>query len=137
MKKEIYNLRLLKFATHLKAMEPTKGEPEIMIHFLKYDEDFTNCKCDVEFNMAFFRELPYVFPEDWVSEGYYSDMFGPVFKHSRKIGIIYCVGKFFNLNCDALRECFDVCGDFNNGLHYNSSAMDVARNIFKLLDKNK
>lgn len=136
MKRKEYNLRLLRFANHLSKLE-IDIEPDLDIHFLNWEGEFENLHCEVRFNMNFFRELPYVFPEDWTNAGFYSDMFGPLLIHGRKLCVVYGVGKFFNLNCKAVRFCFDVSGKCGNDLYYNSSAKDVASNIFKLIDEKK
>ena len=142
MKKEIYHLRLLKFANHLKEIE-FSHEPEIMTEFLECDWDKEIFRCDIEINMLYLRELPKVFPEDWINVEFYSDMFGPILKDHDKLGVTNGMGKFFRLNCTPLRHMFDVLGAQKiklwGGVVLNeqSTGKDFADNIFGYLDKGK
>lgn len=141
MEDKIYDLRLLKFAQHLKTIEFLYSD--IMTEFLECDWDKEIFRCDIEINMVYLRELPKVFPNEWINVGFYTDMFGPMLKDHDKLGVTNGMGKFFNLKCIALRHMFDVLGAQNikrwGGitLDENSKGKDFAQNIFEYLDKQK
>lgn len=142
MKREDYNLRLLKFANHLKKVE-LSHEAEIMTEFLECDFENEIFRCDIEINMIYLRELPRVFPNEWVNVGFYSDIFGPILKNHDKLGVTNGMGKFFNLKCESLRHMFDILGAQKitrwGGVTLNEKSIgkDFAQNIFDYLDKQK
>lgn len=132
---------MMKFANHLKNID--KKDLELMTEFLNCDEQEENCICDVDVNMAYLRELPNVFPEHWLNIGSYTDMFGPVYVHQRKLAVVHGIGKYFNVGCKVIRHFFDIHGEQNTKrwggvkLTEQSTGKDFARNIFDYIDKKR
>jgi len=139
MKNEIYKMRMIKFANHLKNIEKN-GEEELIIEHFYRDNKRKQFSCEVSVNLDYLRELKIVFPDLWVDSNPYSEHFGPVYIHQTKLGIICGLGKFFNVGCKTIRHFFDISGKQNISrwhgvrLYYNSKGKDFARNIFEYLD---
>ena len=141
MKKEDYNLRLLRFATYLSKITITR-ENDYTMHHLEWKGSYETMSCSIDYNITFFRQLHILFPEHWTNEGRHSEFYGPILIGSRKYGMMYHVGKFFKLNCAEARHLFDLSGKHQDikkyggkTLNYWSTSQDLAFNIYQYLDR--
>ncbi|MBN8694095.1 MAG: hypothetical protein J0L69_12945 [Bacteroidetes bacterium] len=141
--KDIYNERLLLFATHLNKLE-VKRKPILIQGFVEWVSKYSRTFSVIDYNPIFFNILPEIFTE-W---RYYKDeeWIEPEYKlidHLESLGALRGCINFFGLEPEELVHLFDL-GGFQNTerfggtqLDKNSTPQEVANNIFEFVNRRE